>query len=59
MTMNSSPAMPSQTQWLSSGSKTRIRWKIPEKILEDAEQDREHVQRARRVEAHDDAEDQG
>jgi len=26
---------------------------------EDAEQDREHVKRARRVEAHDDAEDQG
>ena len=33
MTMNSRPAMPSQTRWLSAGSKTRIRWKIPEKII--------------------------
>jgi hypothetical protein len=31
--MNSKPATPSQTRCTSSGSKTRIRWKIPERIM--------------------------
>jgi hypothetical protein len=33
MTMNSKPATPSQTRCGSFGSKTRIRWKIPERIM--------------------------
>ena len=40
------------------GSNTRIRWN-PREDHENAEQDRDHVQRARRVQAHDDPEDQG